>query len=162
MDRLADRPGRRLEQPLHLVVGVSRTHLHMQIAPGAVGERLEEVLDHLGGEGSDILPGDRDVIGERRTVGKIQGDFAFTSSIVSTSNPYRLIPASPQCTAKRFTQGDADILHRMVLVDHQIPVGMEGKITPAVPPDLIEHMVEGDVGMDLPESSSIQREAEGY
>jgi hypothetical protein len=42
----------------------------------------------------------------------------------------------------RFTQADADVFHRVVIIDVQIALGVHGEIEEAMPADVVEHVIK--------------------
>lgn len=46
------------------------------------------------------------------------------------------------CFRKRLTQGDTDVLHRMVSIDMQVAAGFDLEVDQAVARDLVKHVIE--------------------
>ena len=55
-----------------------------------------------------------------------------------TAQPALVAPGRVEC----LTEGDADVLDRVVGVDFQIAIGVDRQVHEAVPADLVEHVVE--------------------
>ena len=109
----------------------------------AESRRLLEVLGHLGVE--------RRVAGAPRrrarhaTNGRPDRSSA-TSMSASSSGTAAGEAAHAGLVAERLGEGlaeqDADVLDRVVRVDVQVTVGLQGEVEPAVASDLVEHVVE--------------------
>jgi hypothetical protein len=63
---------------------------------------------------------------------------------------------------KRLAKADADILHKMMIIDVYVPLGLHAQVKAAVPCEVLEHVVEElQRGFNLSHSFAIEVETEG-
>ena len=66
---------------------------------------------------------------------------------------------SPSADEQALAQADADVLGRVVGVDVQVALGLDGQVDPAVLAQVGEHVVEeADAGVDLVRADAVEVE----
>src|SRR5688572_14841775 len=143
-EREAQGAGESFEHGFALVVRVLATQVvDVHRHEGVVGEALEEFMRQLAVESTDHAALEGHVHDEARAAGKIDDHAGqgFVQRYIGMA-----IAADALLVAHRLVhslaQRDADILHRMVPVDMQVPLGLDIQVDEAMPGDLVQHMVE--------------------
>jgi hypothetical protein len=150
---LAERPREPLEAALGDMVGiVAVERLDMQRDARVHGEGLEELAHQLGVEAADLVRAGTPC-GRRGRAGRTRRARRASASRPSADGRRHsgVMPfLSPSACSQGLAERDADILDRVVVVDVQVALGLDGGVDQRMARDLIEHMVEeADAGRDL-------------
>src|SRR3954464_11965280 len=137
-------------------------HLHMDIRPRTDREAFEEIVDELGLQVADPQYFDLEI-----------DDGVWAAAEIDRGNRKRLVHGHDKVAgavdaaaiAERlrhgFAERDAEILHRMVLIDIEVPSRLDAQVEGAVAGDELEHVVEKtDAGRDLVLALALEHDRE--
>ncbi len=122
-----------------------------------VGERAEEVLDHLGAEVAYALVGELGFIFQVRAAGDIQR--AAGQTFVHRQHKAKAVDAAliAERHLQRLAERQTGIFHGVVIVDIQIALHGDVHAETAVGGNLIQHVVEeADAGVNFAAAFAVQ------
>ena len=147
------------------MVGVSPRQLpQVEGQPGVGCKGPHELIDQLGVKGADLLGGDGQFLIVPATAGQVHSaqDQSLVHGQAQGGVPPHP-PLLPQSLVKGLAQGDADVLHAVVIIHLGVPITGQLQIHPPVAGQQGEHMVQkAHAGPDpaLPLSVQVQGEAD--
>ncbi len=117
-----------LEDALDLVVLVLAFGLDVEVDAGGIGERLEEVMEHLGGDIAYLFAMELGIPDEPGTATEVEGDLA--EAIVH--GEAEAVSADAALVAEgledAFAESDAGVLDGVVLIDVEIALDVDGEV----------------------------------
>src|SRR5687767_4488271 len=157
----AQRARERLEDRLDLVVaGSAVEHLHVDVAAHALCEAFEEVLHQLGLEVADPGHLQMQIDDGMRPAAEIDGSdrqgFVHRHDEIPGA-----VDAPPRAERRRhrFTERDADVFDRVMLIDVEIAGNLQRQVEGAVTRHELQHVVEKpDAGGDVVAAAPFQRQ----
>ena len=162
--RHVERLRERLEGGLGDVVVISTgDHMEMKIHLRGVGDRVEELADHLGVHLPDLRDREGDVGGE---VGPAREVHRAEDQGLVHREGKAAVAADPGLVADRLAdrgaEHDPDILDRVVGVDGEVAPACAGEVEEAVAREAVQHMVEeADPGVDGGDAGSVEVQGDG-
>src|SRR2546426_397149 len=157
--RLVQGLGQRLENGLHDVVRVPPIrHVDVQVHGRVRRQRLKEVLEEVQVEALDPPVRQLDVVDEIGPAAEVHRD--LRQRLVQR-HPGRPEAPDPRLRAQRLlerlAEDDADVLHRVVVVDVRVAAGLDRQVEEAVLGQQIQHVIkERDRRADLPLAGPVQ------
>jgi hypothetical protein len=151
--------GKRLKTGLDNMVGIEAGSLaNVQSELGVVDHRLIKLPHQLGFVAANALRGQLQAIAEVRTPGEIQHHL-HQSFIQRCPKMAEAMNATPilQSLRQGLSQRDAHIFVGVVIVDVQIPYGLDLQVDQPVGAELGQHVIQkGDPSIDLMAPAAIQ------
>ena len=117
-----------LEDALDLVVLVLAFGLDVEVDAGGIGERLEEVMEHLGRDIAYLFAMELGIPDEPGTTAKVEGDLA--EAIVHREAEAVSADAAlvAECLEDAFAESDASVLDGVVLIDVEVAFDVYGEV----------------------------------
>ena len=141
-----------------MVVVAAIEVLDVQRDPGVLGEGLEELAEQLAVHLADLAAREGHLPHQIGPAGNVDG--ATRHRLVHRQVDVG-IAGDALHVAERLADGlaqrDADILHRVVLVDVEVALCLDRQVDQAVAGDLVQHVVEeADAGLDSPLAGAVE------
>ena len=150
-----------LEDAFDLVVLILALGLDVEVDASGIGERLEEVMEHLSGDIAYLFAMELGIPNEPGTAAEVEGDLA--EAIVHGET--EAVAANAALVAEgledAFAESDAGILDGVVLIDVEIALDVYGEVHARMTAYLFEHVVEEDeAGGDVATACAVEVEGD--
>ena len=149
------------EDTFDLMVLILTLGLDVEVDAGGIGERLEEVKEHLGGNIANLFAMELGIPHEPRTSTEVESD--LTEAIVH--GEAEAVAADATLVAEgledAFAEGDAGVLDGVVFVDVKVTLDVDGEVHAGVTTYLLEHMVkEAEACGDVASACAVEVEGD--